>query len=203
MGRCDNVAGEAAREYADRYPLRRHPSAKVFRRLEQSLCETGSFVPDRSNAGRPRSRRTVQFEERILDDVDRAPTKSTRGLAAEHETDRTTVHRVLRTHELKPFHSQKVQALHGPDRVARTAFCEWILEQHQADPMFVFNILFTDESNFDRDGVFNTHNIHHWAEENPYNVRESSHQVRWSINVWCGMLGDELVSLFDNAWKQI
>ncbi|XP_046435973.1 uncharacterized protein LOC124187828 [Neodiprion fabricii] len=141
----------------------------------------------------PRSRWTVQFEERILENVARTPDKSTRGLAAEYETDNSTVHRVLRSNDLRPYHIQKVQAFHGPDGATRRMFCTWVLQQTEADPLIVFNILFTDESNFDRDGVFNCHNIHHWAEENPHDIRKSRNQVRWSLNVWGGMIDDELI----------
>jgi hypothetical protein len=40
FGACNCQAGTAAREYALRYPGRRHPDASVFRRLEQRLRET-------------------------------------------------------------------------------------------------------------------------------------------------------------------
>ena len=60
-------------------------------------------------------------------------------------------------------------------------------------PNFLANILFTDEVHFSRDGIVNTHNAHYWSPENPYWMRQTRHQVQWSINVWCGILGDRLV----------
>jgi hypothetical protein len=45
LGACNSRAGTAAREYAVRYPGRRHPDANVFRRLEQRLHETGRVTP--------------------------------------------------------------------------------------------------------------------------------------------------------------
>jgi hypothetical protein len=35
------------------------------------------------------------------------------------------------------------------------------------EPNFVSRILFSDESNFDKQGCYNAHNWHFWAEENP------------------------------------
>jgi hypothetical protein len=45
LGAYNSRAGIVAREYALRYPGRRHPDADVFRRLEQRLRETGSATP--------------------------------------------------------------------------------------------------------------------------------------------------------------
>lgn len=41
--------------------------------------------------------------------------------------------------------------------------------------------------------MFNTHNMHYWAEENPHITWDRGHQQRFSINVWCGILGDYLL----------
>jgi len=73
--------------------------------------------------------------------------------------------------------------------------CNWILAQ--LDPeRFVDTLMFSDESNFSSDGRVNRHNMHYWAIENPHWVRDVQHQGRWSVNVWCGVLGDNVVSPF-------
>jgi hypothetical protein len=55
------------------------------------------------------------------------------------------------------------------DYGAPVNFCTWLLEQHDADPNFVNNILFTHESLFSREGTINNcRNYHIWAEENPH-----------------------------------
>jgi hypothetical protein len=43
LGTC-NRAGTAAREYALRYPGRRHPDANVFELLEQRIRDTGNVT---------------------------------------------------------------------------------------------------------------------------------------------------------------
>ena len=54
------------------------------------------------------------------------------------------------------------------------------------------NILFTDEAHFTRDGVNNTINSHLWDLDNPHGTVESNYQHRFSVNVWCGVIGDQL-----------
>ena len=56
--------------------------------------------------------------------------------------------------------------------------------------------LFTDEAQFNRDGVNNTHNSHVWADENPHATVESNFQLRFSVNVWCAVLDDQLIGPF-------
>jgi hypothetical protein len=57
---------------------------------------------------------------------------------------------------------------------------------------FVPNILFTDEAGFTRDGIVNFHNTHVWVDDNPHTTVASRRQHRFSINVWEGIIGDEL-----------
>lgn len=58
---------------------------------------------------------------------------------------------------------------------------------------FPGSVLFTDECNFSRDGMFNTHNLHYWNEENPHVTWNRGSQERFSVNIWCGIHGDHLI----------
>lgn len=194
FGFCNGNGDMAEREYRARYPNRRHPTANVFRRLDQRARETGSFVPRNVNAGRPRQRRTVQLEEQILDAVQEDPSVSTRQLAATlNIPSNKTVHLVLKQNLLHPYHVTKVQPLYENDNIARLNFCNTILNTIRDNDGFLRRILWSDECMFTRDGVFNTHNIHHWADENPHEYREYGHQRRFSINVWLGIINHRVV----------
>jgi len=57
-------------------------------------------------------------------------------------------------------------------------------------------ILFTDETQFNRDRVNNTHNCHVWADENPHATLESNFQLRVSVSMWYAVLDDELIAPF-------
>lgn len=43
--------------------------------------------------------------------------------------------------------------------------------------------------------VFNSRYILHWAEENLHVVRKGAFQYRWSINVWAGIIGNQVISV--------
>jgi len=44
--------------------------------------------------------------------------------------------------------------------------------------------------------MINRHNEHYWNDSNPFWTRETKSQVRWSINVWCGILNNTLIGSY-------
>lgn len=100
-----------------------------------------------------------------------------------------TIWRILHWEHLYPYHLQRVQALEPHDHQARLAFCQWFLNQQ---PNFGWNVLFTDESEFTRDGINNFHNQHLWAIDNPYAVIKDRNQRRFSVNVWGGIFANHV-----------
>jgi hypothetical protein len=63
------------------------------------------------------------------------------------------------------------------------------------NPNFARNILFTEECSFSREGMYNTHNWHLWADENPNIIGVRGFQEKFSTNVWAGIIDDRLVIL--------
>lgn len=61
------------------------------------------------------------------------------------------------------------------------------------DARFLSRILWTDESKFNREGITNFHNLHYWAEDNPHVKRQTSFQRKFSVNVWMGVIGNNLI----------
>jgi hypothetical protein len=57
-------------------------------------------------------------------------------------------------------------------------------------PMFV---LFSDEATFTREGIFNSRNSHVWAEENPRGTLSRGRQEHFGVNVWAGIVGEQLI----------
>ncbi|RVE45431.1 hypothetical protein evm_009949 [Chilo suppressalis] len=114
---------------------------------------------------------------------------STRDAAAVFGVSQYYVWRLLHEEEGSPsypYHLNKVQELAPPDLPARLQFCTWLREERR-------QILWTDESTFTRVGMFNIHNSHFWSDVNPRQVRPSHFQRRFSVNVWAGILGDQLL----------
>ncbi|XP_076659903.1 uncharacterized protein LOC143363191 [Halictus rubicundus] len=73
----------------------------------------------------------------------------------------------------------------------RVRFCEWLQGVVKND--FLCKILFSDEATFMNSGHVNRHNLHYWAVENPNWMRCVPFQHRWSLNVWCGLIGDFVI----------
>jgi hypothetical protein len=54
-------------------------------------------------------------------------------------------------------------------------------------------ILFADEAIFSRDDITNTRNTHVWSYDNPHSTKETHFQTRFSVNIWCGIIGNLLI----------
>jgi len=192
-GRANGNALEARRLYAQNFPNREIPSNRIFAKLHQRLRDTGMFGKNAGDSGRPRSISTPEVEEEILAIVQENPGTSIRRIAAQIDISPRLIWRTLKEQLLYPYHIQRVQTLNPPDFRARLEFCRWILRKQARNVNLIANILFTDEAGFTRDGIFNFHNTHQWADENPHAIVESRHQQRFSLNVWLGILGDRLI----------
>jgi transposase len=191
---ADNENGrEAQRLYAEKFPNRRQPHHSSFSSVTRRLRETGYLQYKNHSGGRPRSTRTVDFEENVLDMVEENPSTSTRSGAIELHSNHVAVWRVLREQQLHPYRIQKVQALNNNDFPLRQQFCQIFFQQLAVNPLFPTVILFTDEASFSRNGIINFKNNHEWNDENPHAINPSRHQHRFSLNIWCGIIGDFLI----------
>ncbi|CAH2001904.1 unnamed protein product, partial [Acanthoscelides obtectus] len=161
-------AAEAAREYARRFPNRRHPTRSVFVRVHRQIIENGF-----GNLQRDQNINVLQrrFTRTILREFDRDPTTSVRRVSGALGISASHVHRVLRNDHRRPYHLQPVQGLQPGDGEQRNTFCH--------------NVLWTDESCFTRRGVVNFHNQHIWSHEN-------LHAHEFSVNVWIGIYRNRL-----------
>lgn len=190
-GFCNGNALAARREYEARYPDRRIPSPGVFSRLHQRLVERGTVHKQPQEVGNVVH--DIGTEEVILNMVHNDPGTSTREVARELGVSNWKVWDVLKKNKIHAFHLNPVQALEETDFDLRVQFCRWLLNSDIEQYGFFKKILWTDESLFTREGVFNCHNMHQWAEENPNATRERAFQRRFRVNVWAGVLGDQLI----------
>jgi len=193
-GEVNCVSARAERLYAERYPNRMHPDRKTFERLDRRIRNSDCLMPKPNvDAGRNRRIRTIETEERIIEMIEQDSTISTRAIGRELDINHVTVHKVLKSELLYPFHRTKVQELNVRDHRARENFCHWLLNNNEADENFLANIIWTDESLFTRSGAFNCHNEHYYEVINPRVTRTRSFQHRWKLNYWAGILGDRII----------
>lgn len=184
VGRNSTVA---LSEYQLRFPNRRAPSRTIFARLEESLRNFGRFDSV------PKSFPNEELETAILACMAVDSRRSAREVAWLCHTTHPTVLLVMRKHGIKPFKIPKVQHIRDSDRQRRSNFCRWFIENQERDSQFYSKIIWTDESNFSSRGFFNRKNTHYWAQEKQSVFVEANAQVRFSINVWCGLLGSQII----------
>lgn len=190
MAKTDGNALLAARLYGARYPHRPLPSRSTFITTFRRFCTTGSVHRQRQKSD------TVineDFEIDVLACVTSMPEISIRQIANESGRSFGTVARVLKKHGLHPYHVCLHQDLSEADFERRLDFCNWGLIKIEEESDFLQRVMWTDEARFCRNGTVNVHNAHYWSQQNPHWLRQHKHQVRWSVNVWCGILGDRII----------
>ena len=189
-GFCDGNALAAVEKYRRRFPDRMNPSRGVFTRNHQTLRDTGS-LPSVNVSSEREMVGTINTRENILQMVERSPRLSTRRSASRVGVSRMQVWRTLHEEHFYPFHHQTVHLEPG-NHAQCLNLCHWI----QAHPELLGVILFTDEATFTRDGVNNSRNV----QDNPHETIVTNFQGRFSVNVWCGVIGNRLIGpfVFDN-----
>lgn len=192
-GRAECNGRRAAGLYRAQFPGRHVPHHSTFSQVDRRLRESGKFKPKKEASGAPRTVRTVDFTDRVLEEFANRPRTSTRLVASELNTTQSSVWRVMKELGQHPFHIQKVQSLQPEDYAPRLEFAEWYLDRQRRSPAFASNILWTDEACFARDGFFNVHNSHIWSDENPHAVEQVRSQWQFSVNVWAGLVSNYVI----------
>lgn len=194
LGECQGMHNVAARRYAELYPNRaRHPSPTVILAVAQRVHETGSVVPNKHDTGRYREARNLRNTEAVIRAVEQNPESSIRVIAREHNLSYSAVQTILKEEKLHAYHYTRVQQLQAEDYDRRRIFCENFIREVDRDPSFNSRVIFSDESLFTREGIFNSHNMHVWSDENPNVTRSRSFQHRWKMNIWAGIMGTEIL----------
>ena len=194
-GFCNGNSRAAVDEYQRHFPDRRIPSRGVFSRIHQTMRETGCLPSDAVHSERKVVPLTNTWEN-ILEMVQRSPQLSTRRIASRISTSHMQVWWTLHEEDLHPYHDHGVQHLEPGDPAQCMDFCHWITTH----PQLLSAILFTDEASFTHDGINNSRNVHTWSHDNPHETSVTKFQRRFSVNVWCGLLGNKLIRpfVFDN-----
>jgi len=193
-GFCDGNARAAVDEYWRRFPDHRIPSRGVFSRIHQTMRETGC-LPSVAVQSEREVVPLINTWENILEMVQRSPRLSTRRIASRIGVSRLQVWRTLHEEDLHPYHDHRVHLEPG-DPAQCMDLCQWIT----AYPELLSVILFTDEASFTWDSINNSRNSHMWSHDNPHETSVTKLQKRFSVNVWCSLLGNKLTGpfVFDN-----
>ncbi|GFX20077.1 uncharacterized protein TNCV_1436371 [Trichonephila clavipes] len=153
----------------------------------------GAAAERMRGTGIGRYRRTPSLEQRILNTVDNNPSTSSRAVGRALGESHQSVLRTLHEDRMHPYHLQRVQTITPDDYPRRLNFATWYLQQTAGNQTFPADVLFTDEATFTRSGMFNMHNSHLWEHVNPHGTITHDYQERFSINVWAGIVHNNLV----------
>ncbi|XP_026828192.1 uncharacterized protein LOC113562595 [Ooceraea biroi] len=190
LGECRGTFSGAERLWRERYPDRTPHSRNVFSRLAKRIRTKGVIQPEHNKSRqihRPiRDEKTAE----ILALVELNPHDSLRRRERDSGVSRDIIWRIMRANKFHPYRMSVHQALKYDDFQQRLAFCNWIRQQ---PPDFHLKILFSDECTFKSNGSNNTWNCRYWSQVNPHWLREIDHQHVWKVNVWCGIIGSQIV----------
>ena len=194
-GWAEGNSSLAARHYRELYGYRdRFPTGRVIEAAIRRAHEGDALPRPGVNGGRVITRRTAEREEEVLRALEADPCTSSRVVGRLVGMCHCTVNQITRAENLRPFHLNPVQELRDNDVVIRVGFSQWFVDECNRDEDFTNKLLVADESNFTQSGVRNCHNDHRYAEINPHATRVRSHRIRYSTNLWSGIIGTYLVS---------
>lgn len=125
----------ATQRYGEMYPDRVQPNHQTFRNIFRRLGETGQFKPKR-DVGRPKLI-SVDQEDDILVRIAENPQLSTRRLSSMTGVSQSTVFRILKKENLKPYHFTPVQNLLPRDLPARLNFAQSMVNKKMKIVTFI------------------------------------------------------------------
>ncbi|GFX87292.1 DUF4817 domain-containing protein [Trichonephila clavipes] len=182
-GQHNRKEREAARIYAIKFPIGRHPSYYTIARIVQRLYKTESC-----HRHMPLSLATISSllipAEDVLGYALAHPESSVRDISKVCSYSKSTMWNILHTYGAYSYRPVLAQELMLGDRKFSFDFCNFELYTLDENPDFFNNVLWPDECQFFRIITINTPNTHYWSHENPHIIRPNHHHVRWSVNVW-------------------
>lgn len=187
--------------YRERFPNRMHPAngrviVNALQRVRDNQPIVGRVQPAQGPAAAFNVRLRLALERRLLQHFRERPTTSTRRAGLIFGVNNSIVYKVLKKNKKHPYKFLKVQALLQRDYLVRQVYCEWFMAQchgNRRDITFAQNVIWTDESTFTNNGLWNPKNTHYWSTENPRLMRQTAHQYRFSVNVWAAIHGNTII----------
>lgn len=166
-----------------------------MRNLFQKFLHSGSVADDRKS-GRPKTSTGPEQQQLVVDAFRNNPRQSLADVSRAIGLEKTSVFRIAKQQKFHPYKIQLHQQLHGDDPQRRMEFCEMILGQVHGDDSLVDRILFSDECTFYINGEVNRHNCRYWSQENPHIMHESHRQTVQKLNLWAGIIGNQIIGPF-------
>lgn len=153
-------------------------------------------VKDLERTGRPKSVTTGEKQIEVAQAFVENPHLSLRRAANQHDVSHETIRGILKSIHFHPYKIHLVQELNEDDPDRRIEFSESMMNRMDENPLFLYNIVFSDEATFTLKGEVNRHNCRYWSDTNPAWMLESHTQYPQKVNVWAGILNDTIIGPF-------
>lgn len=189
-GECNKIISRTCRRFNEVYPNLPAMNERKFRRIERNYLNFGIVDAPRNQVNWVTG--DGDNEINVLGYFYAYPHASISSAAVDLGISRTSIWRILQKHNMHDYKFIRLQALQREDPPKRVEFCEMLLTCTYEDPNFLKKIIWTDESKFSHEGIFNRRNNHFWASENPHFVREREYQQKFGFNVFCLLMDDKL-----------
>lgn len=191
FGECNKVLQRTCDIFRERFPHRPTPNVRMLKKLLNNLATSGSFKPKVARrAILSESERNISL---VLGYFSAYPTASLNDAERDIGMNRTLIFRILKKQGFKAYKFYLVQNLKEGDYERRINFCEWLIIRSQEDEHFLENIIWSDESKFCKNGLFNRHNSHYWNNENTHQLRPTNFQENWSFNCYCAIKNSRII----------
>lgn len=190
-GQCDKIIGRTCRKFNEMYPELPQMNIRKFKRIQNNFRDFGSTLKRSRNLPRPVTS-NEENETNVLAYFYANPRSSIRSAEEDLGITFSSIQRILEKYNMHDYKFTSVQAMKPQDGPHRVEFCEMLLIRIQEDPHFLSKIIWTDESKFSKEGIFNRRNNHYWANENPHATRERGCQEKFSFNVFALLKDNEI-----------
>ena len=156
VGRLNGPSLCHVREHYEEQCNKTAPSNKTILAIVEKFHHTGSVLCQRKGTtGRPRTVTTNENHERLLQQVLQSPKRSQQRTLLKLGVSNRSVRWMFKELGGFAYHIQVAQHLTETNERAQLQYCSQMLSMTYADPDFVTNICFSDESHIHINGYIN------------------------------------------------
>lgn len=192
-----NSIGNTINLFLAAFENRPVPSSGTIAHIVHNFEQYGAVSKCKCNRNVPQLNEEKETRNMMIcASVEQDPSKSCRQIADEIGTNKSTVQEVLRKNGYKSYKIRTTQQIFPEDRERRMVFCEQVMERANNDDDFINRICFTDESSFAMLGKHNPSVVRFWYRENPHVRMDYRTQYPEKLNVWAGVVGNNIIGPF-------
>lgn len=185
---------EVAALFSETHPDLPPISQGTISKIEKRYREVG-HVRDLPRIRQPRVM-DEDMQLNVLLALQENPITPVRQVARENSISHTSALKLMKLCQMRPYKMLMVQELLEDDPDRRLQFCEEMMNALDQNLVDLDWILFSDECTFALNGEVNKQNCRYWSTENPHWMRETHTQRPQKLNVWAGIIGEQVIGPF-------